>query len=109
MKVNDMNKYVKRFLYVLLLLILVFLVYYVRIKNSVISIDTESFINNPEGIINSWYSIGRFSLGIYIELFKLVPLNMLFNNIVSLALYFLATLLLVNSFNLTINSPVDCL
>jgi len=81
------------------LVLVVFLVYFIRIGFNVVSIDTESFINSPDDVIYSWYSIGRFSLGIYIRLFNLLPLNFIFNNIVSLLLYFVAVLVLINSFH----------
>lgn len=92
-------KNLKKYLYFLLLGVVVFLVYYNRLTNEVISIDTESFINNPTQVINSWYSIGRFSLGAYIKLFNLLPLNIFLNNVISLLLYFISTILLVRSFN----------
>lgn len=89
----------KRIICVIGTLIFVTLIYLVRIKNPVVSIDTENFINSSSDIIYSWYSIGRFSLGLYIEFFKLSSLNMYFNNIVSLLLYFIAVILLVSDLN----------
>ena len=94
-----MSGRLKRIISVIGTLIFVTLIYLVRIKNPVVSIDTENFINNSSDIIYSWYSIGRFSLGLYIKFFKLSPLNMYFHNIVSLLLYFIAVILLVSSFN----------
>lgn len=94
--VNFMNK--KNIIYIFFLGIFVGLLYYIRINYFIVSIDTEAFINNSHDIINSWYSIGRFSLGFYIKLFDLLPFNMMFNNIMALVLYFIAVLLLVKDF-----------
>lgn len=94
-----MSDRLKRILSVMGTLIFVILIYLVRIKNPVVSIDTENFINSQADIIYSWYSIGRFSLGLYIKFFKFGPLNMYFSNIVSLLLYFIAVILLVSDFN----------
>ena len=91
-----MNK--KNIIYIFFLGIFVGLLYYIRINYFIVSIDTEAFINNSHDIINSWYSIGRFSLGFYIKLFDLLPFNMMFNNIMALVLYFIAVLLLVKDF-----------
>lgn len=94
-----MSSRLKKILSIVGTLIFVTLIYFVRIKNPTVSIDTENFINNQADIIYSWYSIGRFSLGLYINFFKLSSLNMYFNNIVSLLLYFIAVIILVNDLN----------
>ena len=67
-----MSSRLKRILSIVGTLIFITLIYLVRIKTPVVSIDTENFINNPTNIIYSWYSIGRFSLGLYIKFFKYV-------------------------------------
>ena len=65
-----MSGRLKRIISVIGTLIFVTLIYLVRIKNPVVSIDTENFINSQADIIYSWYSIGRFSLGLYIKFFN---------------------------------------
>ena len=94
-----MDCHLKKILRLLFPFIFVFLLYSIRIFIPVVSIDTENFINSSSDIIYSWYSIGRFSLGLYINFFKLIPLNIYFNNIVSLVLYFIAVYILVCDFD----------
>ena len=92
-----MKEILKKYRYMLFIFVIGLLCYGVRIIYPVVSIDTEAYINNTRLIIDSWYSIGRFSLGFYAFLFRLEPLNIVLSNVIAYLLFFISIVILVNS------------
>ncbi len=85
----------KRFNYVgVLLIILIICCYFVRIIKSPISIDTEAFIANPKGIIHSWDSISRVSLGVIKGIFNNYHINLFVTNFVSFIILYISVSIL---------------
>lgn len=92
-----MKKILNQYKYVLFIFVIGFLCYAIRIIYPVVSIDTEAYINQTKLIIDSWYSIGRFSLGFYAFLFHLEPFNIVLSNLIAYFLFFISVVVLVNS------------
>ena len=92
-----MKEFFKKYSYIFILFFLFFLTYFIRIIYPVVSIDTEAYINHSREIVTSWFSIGRFSLGFYVSLFKLYHLNIIFSNIISFLLFFASVVILLES------------
>ena len=66
------------------------LIYGFRIAFDVVSIDTEILITNPDEMLNSWISIGRFGLVFIKRFFDLIPINIKLTNILSFITFFLS-------------------
>ena len=86
-----MKEFFKTNKYNLLIVLLVgLLIYSIRMIFYSISIDTEVLINNPEQLLNSWMSIGRFGLVGIKKLFNLVPININLTNIFTFIIFYIS-------------------
>lgn len=82
----------KIILSVTILLIILF-TYHNRLFDSIISIDTEIFLLNKKEMINSWFAIDRFGLGILKFLLSWIPFKIEFINILSLIIFSIAIII----------------
>jgi hypothetical protein len=83
----------KRWFILIIILTCLFTFFY-RLFFPVISIDTEALINNSRDLILSWYSIGRFSLGIIKFLTSWFNFNLILANIAALIVFVLSLIIL---------------
>ena len=70
-----------------------FIIYGIKLFNYSISIDTEVIISNYKYLLNSWYGIGRFSLGFLKFILGLTPFNYYLSNVLMI-LFFVKRLLI---------------
>ena len=75
-----------------LLLIFLFgaLIYLIRVCFYTISIDTECLINNPDSLLDSWSSIGRFGLVGIKNALHLLPINIVLTNLGTFIIFYLS-------------------
>ena len=89
-----MKDFFKRNKYNLLIVFLVgFFIYSIRIIFKVISIDTEVLINEPNILLNSWMSIGRFGLVLIKKIFNLIPINIQLTNIFTFVIFYMSVVI----------------
>lgn len=96
---KDLKTFLKKeYKVIIALFIITLLTYFIKIFFYSISIDTETMLLHPQDIISSWYSLGRFSLGLFKSIINLVCINITLTNITSILLIFLSSVTLIYSF-----------
>ena len=78
------NKYKVSFF---VIMVSAFIIYGFKLFNYSISIDTERMILDYKSVINSWYSIGRYSLGFLKFIFGLNPFNYYISNLIMIIVF----------------------
>lgn len=77
-----------------------FIIYGIKLFNYSISIDTEVIISNYTALVNSWYGIGRFSLGFLKFILGLNPFNYYLSNVLMILFFAISSFGLYYCFNL---------
>lgn len=73
--------------------------YSIKMAFYTISIDTEVLINNPDELLNSWISIGRYGL-VYIKKFLgLIPINIKLTNILAFIIFYFSIIIWIINLN----------
>ncbi len=83
---------------ILIMMCTVLVVYSFIFVTNIISIDTELLITNPDALLMSWYSLGRFGLCYFKKFFHLLPINLFWSNIVTMILFMIGIILWVYVF-----------
>lgn len=88
-------------------IIVALVIYFVKLTQYSISIDTEVMIVSPESLLNSWYGLGRFGLCFIKELFHLVPITIKLANVMAFILLLLSSIVWLFNFSrlLTTGQP----
>lgn len=77
-----------------------FIIYGIKLFNYSISIDTEVIISNYKYLLNSWYGIGRFSLGFLKFILGLTPFNYYLSNVLMILFFAISSFGLYYCLNL---------
>ena len=86
-----MKKFLKNNKWELIILFIVgFLAYSIKIFSYSVSIDTEALMTDPTGLLNSWISIGRWGLVLVKKMFHFLPINIFLTNISSFIIFFIS-------------------
>lgn len=90
---ESLFSFIKKFKKEIFISLIFFLIIYLFYFRNIISIDTEIYINSKEAFIEAWSSLGRWSLSIFVILFRNIPFNILIYRILSGILYFISVIL----------------
>ena len=72
----------------LIVVLFTFFLYIFKLIHYSFSIDTETLISDSNGLFNGWYSMGRYGLCIFKNIFHTLPINITLTNVI--ATFFLA-------------------
>jgi len=97
-KINFKSFMKKNYIIIILIFIAGLLIYGFKLTHYSISIDTEVIINNYDAMMNSWLSIGRFSLIFIKWIFHLNPFNAMFATWTMIICFVLSVILLIYIF-----------
>lgn len=96
---KEFKKFIKKENKVIItLFIITFITYFIKLFFYSISIDTEQMLIQPQEIIKSWYSIGRFTLCIFKTIFNVAYINITLANWISMFLIFLSSIAWIYNF-----------
>ena len=87
-ELNELKEFFSKYKTALLILLISsFIIYGFKLFNYSISIDTERIILDSKALIDSWYSIGRYSLGFLKFILGLSPFNYYVANLIMIIIF----------------------
>ena len=87
-ELNELKEFFSKYKNALLILLISsFIIYGFKLFNYSISIDTERIILDSKALIDSWYSIGRYSLGFLKFILGLSPFNYYVANLIMIIIF----------------------
>lgn len=67
----------------LIVVLFTFFLYIFKLIHYSFSIDTETLISDSNGLFNGWYSMGRYGLCIFKNIFHTLPINITLTNVIA--------------------------
>ncbi len=96
----------KNIRYLLIVVLFTFLLYIFKLTHYSFSIDTEYLINDSNGLLNSWYGIGRYGLCIFKNIFHTLPINITLTSVIATFFLAICSFLWVLYFEIIINKKL---
>lgn len=102
-ELNELKKFFNKYkISLITMIVFSFIIYGFKLFNYSISIDTERIILDSKALIDSWYSIGRYSLGFLKFILRLNPFNYYIANLIMIIVFPISIFVmcyLINSLN----------